>query len=74
MSAPLRPSVRLLLAVMLATAVVAAFLVHDRLDLAALENAVPHLGALGLVCYALLFAAEAVLFLPGAANGIRPAM
>jgi uncharacterized membrane protein YdjX (TVP38/TMEM64 family) len=70
MSASLRPSYGWLLAGVLAAAVAATFLVRDRLDLVALENAVRGLGAWGAVAFALIFAAATVLFLPGSAFGL----
>jgi len=70
MSAPQRPLSRWLLAAVLAAAVAATFLVRDRLDLTALENAVRGLGAWGAVGFVLIFAAATVLFLPGSVFGL----
>lgn len=70
MSTSLRPSHRWLLAVVLAAAAAAAFLVRDRLDFTALESAVRALGAWGAVAFALIFAAATVLFLPGSVFGL----
>lgn len=58
------------LAIVMAAAVVAAFLFRDSLDFAALEGAVHGLGAWGAVGFVLIFAAATVLFLPGSVFGL----
>ena len=61
---------RWLLAALVGAAVVAAFALRDRCDLASVEAAIGSLGPWGPVAFVALFATGTVLFLPGSVFGL----